>query len=313
MNWKIKSAIQNVVAILPKRLSYSVYYFLQRNFGALKYGQHNPKSRLVAAITLWKYILNEGNVPVNKVFYEIGTGRVPVMPFAYYLMGANETITVDLNKYLKEDQCVEMVQYIVDNKQEVLDMFGDYLVENRLSTILDYYAKDNFSLSEFLDICNITYIAPLDAVKTQFKSSSIDYCTSYTVFEHIPGIILEKILTECNRVLAPNGLHIHRIDYSDHFSHSDKNISPINFLKYSDMVWSWYAGNSYMYMNRLRHDDFQLLFRKAKCEIVRQSTDVDESITSVLDKMQGQLDMRFIGKSKETLSTTGAWFVMRKY
>ena len=51
------------------------------------------------------------------------------------------------------------------------------------------------------------------------------------------------------------------VDYSDHFSHSDQTISSINFLRYSDDEWQRYAGNRYMYMNRLRHDDVLALFR----------------------------------------------------
>ena len=51
------------------------------------------------------------------------------------------------------------------------------------------------------------------------------------------------------------------IDYSDHFSHSDKSISSVHFLQFSDGKCNKIAGNRYMYMNRLRHDDFVSLFQ----------------------------------------------------
>ncbi len=40
---------------------------------------------------------------------------------------------------------------------------------------------------------------------------------SYTVFEHIPVVVLEQILHEANRVLSDRGAAIHHIDLSDHF------------------------------------------------------------------------------------------------
>ena len=82
---------------------------------------------------------------------------------------------------------------------------------------------------------------------------------SYTVFEHIPAPILSDILSEAQRVLRPSGLAIHLIDYSDHFAHSDASISAINFLQYDDAAWSRLADNPYMYMNRLRADDYPAL------------------------------------------------------
>jgi hypothetical protein len=59
------------------------------------------------------------------------------------------------------------------------------------------------------------------------------------------------------------GLFVHFIDHSDHFSHSDATISPINFLKHCESDWQGYAGNRYMYMNRLRHDDMIELIRES--------------------------------------------------
>ena len=36
MFWKIKATIQNLVSILPQSVSRSLYYSIQRNYGALK-------------------------------------------------------------------------------------------------------------------------------------------------------------------------------------------------------------------------------------------------------------------------------------
>ena len=132
-------------------------------------------------------------------------------------------------------------------------------------------------------IYNIEYIAPGDASKTRLPNACIDFQTSNAVsFEHILRSILVDIVKEGNRILRDCGLCVHRIDYSDHFSHTDKSISSINFLQYSDDEWDRYAGNRYMYMNRLRHDDYiTKLFGDNGQNILKMEPRIDANVNSV--------------------------------
>ena len=90
MKWKVKAKIQNTISLFPSALSYSIYYWIQRHFGGLK--KKSPVVRLTNGIETWKHIQNENIDPIGKVFLEIGTGRVPVVPIAYWLMGAEKII-----------------------------------------------------------------------------------------------------------------------------------------------------------------------------------------------------------------------------
>ena len=99
MHWKLRATSQNTVSLLPTSFSYAAYYWIQRHFGGLR--QTNPVSRLSAGIETWKLIQKAGYDPVEKVFFEVGTGREPVVPMAYWLMGAKKTITIDVNPYIK--------------------------------------------------------------------------------------------------------------------------------------------------------------------------------------------------------------------
>ena len=102
MNWKLKAKIQNAVSFFPSSASYATYYWMQRHFGALK--KMNPINKLTAGIETCMRIKKVGRDPVGKVFFEVGTGRAPITPLAYWLMGAQKTITIDLNPYLKEEE-----------------------------------------------------------------------------------------------------------------------------------------------------------------------------------------------------------------
>jgi hypothetical protein len=250
-----------------------------------------------------------GRDPFNKTFFEVGTGRVPMTPLAYWLMGAKRVITIDLNPYLKAELTKECLQYMADHVDDMQALFGPLLNRKRFDALLDLERQDSFDLQRLLDLCQITYIAPGDAAHTGLGAEEIDFHTSFNVFEHIPRDVLLAILDEGNRIIRSTGLFVHRMDYSDHFSHSDARISPINFLQYSDAQWARYAGNRYMYMNRLRHDDFLALFESVRHTVLAVEPTVDAPSLQLLRNGGLTVDAQFGGKTDEVLATTEAWIV----
>lgn len=310
MHWKLKSKIQNSVSLLPSSLSYSTYYWIQRHFGSLR--RTNPIGKFIGAIKTCQRIHEQGQSPCKKVFLEIGTGRVPMVPIAYWLMGSEKTITIDLNPYLKSELVEENIKYIIKHQKEVLHLFGPLIDKIRFNELLALCKNSKFSLSKTLDLCKIEYIAPGDAAITGLAEDSIDFHTSFKVFEHIPLEELERILKEGNRIIKDKGLFVHRIDYSDHFSHSDKNISSINFLKYSDKQWARFSDNRYMYMNRLRHDDFINLFESIGQIIIATQLEKNQQVYELLSDGSFQLNDRFSSKPKDVLAITGGWIVSKK-
>lgn len=310
MHWKNKAKIQNAISLLPSSASYSTYYWLQRNFGALR--TIDPVAKLKAGIKTWGKIQEAGYNPNEKVFLEVGTGWIPLVPVAYWLMGAKRTVTIDLNPYMKAELISESLKYMTDRKESIEELFGPLLIKERLDQLLKFYKGTDFSIKNFLELCQIKYIAPGDAAETGLKEKSIDIHTSYKVFEHIPPLILKKIIKEGNRIISDDGLFIHRIDYGDHFSYSDKAISAINFLQYSDSEWEGYASNRYMYMNRLRHDDFIKIFESEDHKIILNQPDTDNQALELLHSGTLVIDEKFKNKPQDILATTSAWIVSEK-
>ena len=312
MHWKLKSMIQRSVALLPSKMSYQVYYLIQRNMGGLRV--HNPRSRLTAAVNICKQIIAQGQDPLDKIFFEVGTGRVPNIAIAYWLIGAKKTITLDINPYLKEELLRESLNYMQKHTEDIQNIFGPLLIKERFFKLMCLVKENHqMNVSDVFDLCKIEYLAPGDASCTYQPSESVDYHTSYTVFEHIPLKVLESILKEGNRIIRKNGLFIHTIDYSDHFSHSDHRISAINFLQYSDEKWAKLSGNRYMYMNRLRHDDFVRLFESSKQEVLDvKCHPYNKRVNKLLRNNSIQLDKKFKSKSEDTLKILGASFVLSK-
>lgn len=307
MHWKLKALMQNAIATLPSNISYAAYYWVQRNFSGLR--QFNPTTGLAAGVDTWRRIRAQGRNPIAHTFLEVGTGRVPLVPLSYWLMGAERTYTFDLNPYVKDELIQESLKYIVNNPTEIEALYGELLNKQRFSQLAEYCSKEKYQRQILFDLCGIEYRAPADAGDTRLPDESIDFHTSRAVLEHIPPSELRRILTEGLRVLKDTGLFVHLVDYSDHFSHSDANISSINFLQYSDRAWRWYAGNRYMYMNRLRHDDFLELFASASARILETEPHIDARAKELLESNQLIVDRRFREKSVEILSIDSSWII----
>ena len=311
MRWKLKAKIQNAISVLPSAPSYAAYYWLQRKIGGLK--RSKPINTFSAAINIWKIIQEQGIDPAGKVFFEVGTGRIPDLAIAFWLMGAEKIITVDVNPYLKAELIDESIQYIFKNNEAILSLFGSLMNTKRLEELQEFHRIPHFSISGFFDLCRVEYMAPADAADTSLSDQSIDFHTSKTVFEHIPIEVLKLIMEEGNRIIKNNGLFIHSIDYGDHYSYSDKNISRINFLQYSDEEWAKYNSNKYMYMNRLRHDDYINLFESVGHQILKvQEKEKNQPSIDLLNKSGLHLDDKFRSKSIEILTMTGSFIVSQK-
>jgi SAM-dependent methyltransferase len=306
VHWKHKATIQNLIGSLPPRLGNPIYYQLQCRFGGLR--QPTPVSRLSAGVEVVRRIRQFERSVESAAFLEVGTGHQMALPLSLWLCGASEVTTVDLNDYLKEALVLNDVEYIGRHEEEVRRLFSDVpqsrFFEERLQRLLAGVS----SLSELLALTNIRYLAPADAGCLPLPANSIDYHVSYTVLEHIPSAVLKRIIVEGCRLLKPGGLFVHHIDFSDHFAHSDGNISSVNFLQFSEREWQDLAGNRYMFHNRLRVDEFRDLLAELALDVMALDSRVDHCATDLLEN-GFPLNERFRSKDSRTNAAQDAWVV----
>jgi hypothetical protein len=297
MNWKLKSAVQRMCASLPAGQE-DVYYLLQRTLGSLR-RPPDPLPMLRECGRLIQLLAESGISIDGARVMEIGSGRRLEMPIGFYLGGAAAIISYDLHRYLKPELVMRSLGAIRAHRETVRGFFAPSAgVSERLDRICSVTG-----FSQLVELARIEYRAPADAAATGLHSGSIDIQTSYTVFEHIPADVLKAILLEANRVLAPNGVALHHIDPSDHFSHEDPSISPINFLQFTAPRWDRYAGNQFAYHNRLRADEYAAIYEASGHRIVRWIPKVDQPSLELL-RDGFPLDAQFSGKPAEVLCTS---------
>ncbi len=312
MNWKIKAYAQKMIAIFPEKFSYKAYLHLQHNYGAIRMAA-NPMGGLSAGIDIYNHIKCNNINPLDKIFFEVGTGTVPLVPLSLFLLGCKKTISVDLNPYINDLMFKQCLRYMINNEKHIRNLFGEKVVNERLKTLIEHLISNEYSRKNILELCNIEYQSPMDARKTKLNDSSIDFFISKNVFEHIPKSELQDIIIEANRIVKPNGLFINHIDYIDHYSYSDKSINKINFLKYSDKQWNFYAGNKYAYTNRMRHSDFIDLFKILNHQIIEEQPETNNDILEKLNSNLIYLDKKFKDKSCQDLSIMSAWIISRHH
>lgn len=244
--WKLKSFVFGCIEFFnaPRLL-----YFLQKNV--------TKRSRVgVLRISpVWQshkeYIKKYEST--GKVF-EFGAGKTLAQNL-YLSDIVSEQIVVDLNP---------MIDFELVEK-----------VREQLTGVVNLKSTEEIKNLENLKSYGIQYWAPYDAANTNFSNKSIDACISTNTLEHIPEESITAIFSELYRTLKDDGIISAKIDYSDHYAHTDKSISLLNYLKFDSNDWKKHNHNSH-YQNRLRHYDYLDIFRKTGFVVVEEKVFFDE-------------------------------------
>ena len=289
--------------MLPGNLSNTCYVMLQKWCGNIR---NETESRIEAGCQIARIVAGRLR---GSTLLEVGTGKRLNVPIVLWLLGARETITMDLNNYLRPEFVAADIMYYRDRRswiEETLskvngsDDFGC-----RLELLLSLKgATDRALLEHIMDLCRIRYLAPADAARIDQYGRAIDIHFSTNVLEHIHPGELKRILSAAARALKQAGMCIHIVDLSDHFAHNDGRISRINFLRFDDAKWKRYAGNQFMYMNRLRASEYVQMFENSGFLIRDISTVVDSHCLDVVRSGGVPLAGRFLDMEAEDLATT---------
>lgn len=281
MKWYVKSLIQNGMAILPDSLAQPLYFQMQTRFGELR----NPlfDMRYTAAMDFVRALNEHHDGLQDKRVLELGTGRFVDVPMALWLMGAGEIVTIDLSPLLRGDLVGKSIEFLREGWDEYREKFAEHCDPQQLDERYDALCRaaaggvDESNLQRVLDTMKIEYRSPADGSQLDFPDECFDLYVSFVTIQHIPPEVMAAILKEGQRLLKRDGGRMLQIvNTSDHFSHVDSSLSPINFLRYSERRWQLIGGNRFMYQNRLRADDYYRIFREVGLETVVVDERVNE-------------------------------------
>jgi SAM-dependent methyltransferase len=238
---------------------------------------------------------------------ELGSGWHPVVPILFRLAGAAQVTLTDLEELLDPTLIEHAFRYIHERRIEIASRLQ--LDENQISKEWTRFKEcapkgapaDSVSLG-------FRYIVPFRI--QDFASDAVDIVVSRAVLEHIPVAEIGNLLTEFKRVLRPGGLMCHIIDNSDHWEHSDKGISRVNFLRYSDLVWGLTGLNRQNYQNRLRHCEYLAMLRENGFGIVTEIGEIDADALEDLNTLP--IASRFRAMETKELARLTSYIVAEK-
>ncbi|WP_212373270.1 class I SAM-dependent methyltransferase [Bradyrhizobium japonicum] len=185
------------------------------------------------------YARHVGGTPTSVL--EVGAGRDLAVPLALRRLGVTQVISSDVERLGKLDLIQHAADRILAGQVKLagwddLERFG-----------VKYLAPH--------------YVGPDD--------EQVDCSCSNEVLEHVPADQLATLLKGLRAVTK--GITTHSIDYSDHYARSDKSVSRLNFLRFSDEEWRPFNSGK-QFVNRLRHSDYLRLFREAGFAIMEESS-----------------------------------------
>jgi len=272
MNWKLKAAIQRLLSSAPggQHANYGLQRLMRRSLEISDQGLQF-RSRL-AADHLRAALRVLGRPASAVTVYEFGGGAELVAPLTRYGLGVRTQLVIDQDPLLRL-ALVRSALRKLRSHQEELGIEALPVLETSSRQVL---------VRELAEKAGIRYLAPLDARSTGWGDASVDVVFSNSTLEHIARTDLVEILRECRRVLRPDAVMCHRVDYEDHYAILDRELSPYNFLRYSEREWRRY-NSRLQFQNRLRHKDYIRLFVEAGFEIV--SIEILEPSAQVLAKL----------------------------
>ncbi|HTK76174.1 MAG TPA: methyltransferase domain-containing protein [Gemmataceae bacterium] len=237
---------------------------------------------------------------------EIGTGWRPIIPLLFSLSGAARLVSVDTQRLMDGPSFAGTAISLSAHAAEVADRLG--LDEQ---DVRHFLVAPPGELADSLARFRMEYYAPCDLVCSPLPDGAFDGVISRAVLEHVPPDVLRPLLRRVFRLLRPGGWTCHAVDNSDHWSHGDRRLSRVNFLRYSDRLFAFLNRfNALDYQNRLRHPEYVDFLRDAGFDILVSRSDPEPRALEDLKTLP--LADRFRAFSKEDLARLDSYFLARR-
>ena len=240
INWKIKSLLYRLLNFFKL---YKALFFIQKKITK----RSNIDLKEIAFY--WQYHLKYLKENNSKTILEIGAGK-----------SLAQNIFLSYSFKQKIEQTLIDVSRMID-----LDLFNK--ANDQISKLLGVnklpFAK---SIDDLKKNYNLNYLAPMSLSQIIKDKLQFDACISSTTLEHLSEEDLKKTFLLLKKIIKKEGIISAAIDYSDHYSHTDKNIDNLNFLRFTNDEWNKH-NTPMLFQNRLRHQDYRKFFKLNKYKI----------------------------------------------
>ncbi|MDO8264188.1 MAG: class I SAM-dependent methyltransferase [Gallionella sp.] len=243
MKWLLKLSAKVVLSRL------GIPYELWRKAGLFRHGQMDSYEYAVKIFQLHaSRAFPQGDLS-GKTVLEIGPGDSLASAVIGRALGAGRIILVDAGRFATVD-------------------FGFYRSLAAQLSACGYRSPDLAgvdTLQGMLSACQAEYLTSGVSSFSELGDATVDYAWSHSVLEHIPKSELPELMAQLRRVLRPEGVMSHNIDFQDHLDYS------LNSLRFSEADWEApLMRGAGFYTNRVRATEMHQLIRSAGFHIVEE-------------------------------------------
>jgi SAM-dependent methyltransferase len=243
MRWALKIVAKLLLARLP------VPYAFWKSVGVFRHGRMDSVDYPLKIFNLHLQRAYPEGLPPQSVILELGPGDSIASAVIGCVYGVARTYLVDTGSFASKD--------LAFYKSLAADLENMGLNAPNLSGAA--------SFGDVLHICHAEYLTEGISSLREIATGSIDFVWSHSVLEHVRKNELETVIQELKRVLRPNALSSHNIDFQDHLD------GALNNLRFSDRLWeSSFFAKSGFYTNRIPAVTLHGMFETAGFEIRQQ-------------------------------------------
>ena len=221
----------------------SLPYAFWRRVGLFRHGDMDDPYRAIQ--TFEKYYskaLSFSKLPADFSSLELGPGDSVLSGVVARAYGARRVWLVDTGVFADTSiESCSVVANALQNHGKALPSF-----------------KEAKSVGDVLHLLDIAYLTEGTESLRKMPAASIDFFWSQVVLEHVLRDELPEFLSNLRRVVKPDAIGVHTIDFRDHLS------GGLNSLRFSEERWeSDCFRNAGFYTNRLRPREVLAMFAAA--------------------------------------------------
>jgi SAM-dependent methyltransferase len=240
------------VKLLLSRLP--VDYGVWRRLNLFRHGRMDvPAYSLGVFRQHYQRFLDEGGKQDGYAVLELGPGDSLNTALIARAHGARTIFLVDATSAAHDD--IDLYRSL-----------ADYLKQQ---TGYDIPPEGLESVASLIAACEARYLTHGLASLREIPENSIDFVFSQAVLEHVRRSEFDAHLRELHRILKPDAIMSHRVDFKDHLG------GGLNNLRFSHRLWeSPLFVRSGFYTNRLRASEVLDVMQSNgfACKIIKQDT-----------------------------------------
>jgi SAM-dependent methyltransferase len=239
--WWAKLYGKLVLARLP------VPYSLWRKLKLFRHGEMNDPARAIRTFeNYYRRARENAGIAPGFTVLELGPGDSILSGLVARSMSASQSWLVDAGAFADTD---------VAACHRTLALL-------RQAGHADLGLGDATSVDEVLKRANVTYLTRGTTSLADIPDASIDFFWSQVVLEHVPHDEFPELLRQLRRLVKPQGIGVHSVDFRDHLSNA------LNNLRFPRETWESRAfRNSGFYTNRIRPGAMLALFKDAGFDV----------------------------------------------